>query len=137
MEPGFNTETLIIAITCLGVGVAIGILVSRLLTNPATRRGGSLSRQRQEQQELSTYRHEVGDHLLKTASLLKNLSDDFGQLHQHLNESATRLATPEVNHQLTVIESSAPKTRVSDLSSQADLKAPLDYAPGNGGLRDN
>lgn len=135
MEPGFNTEALTIAITCFAIGVAIGIFISRRLANQASRKGNGLSSQRQDQRELAAYRHDVGEHFLKTATLLKNLGDDYGQLHQHLNDVATRLGTPEINHQLAAIESSPPKNRASDISSQADLKAPLDYAPGNGGLR--
>lgn len=135
METGLNTETLIIAIACLGLGIAIGTLIARASSKRAAQKGGSSEQQRQEQQELAAYRNEIDEHFIKTAGLMKNLSDSYGHLRQHLTDSAGRLSTPEISHQFTASESTSLKIKAAEDTDQANLKAPLDYAPGNGSLR--
>lgn len=135
METGLNTESLIIAIACLGLGVAIGILIARTLSMGTGRKGAGSARQRQEQQDLATYQSEVIEHFTKTAYLLKDLDDSCRHLRQHLSDGAAQLATSEVSHQFSSSGSTALESKGSEDTNQADLKAPLDYAPGNGGLR--
>lgn len=135
METGLNTESLIIAIACLGIGIAIGILIARTLPMGAGRKGSGSARQRQEQQDLATYQSEVIEHFTKTAHLVKNLDDSYRYLHQHLSDGAAELATSEVSHQFIASDSTALESKGPEDTNQANLKAPLDYAPGNGGLR--
>ena len=135
METGLNTESLIIAIACLGLGVAIGILIARTLSMGAGQKGPGSAAQRQQQQDLATYQSDVIEHFTKTAHLLKNLDDSCGHLRQHLSDGAAELATSEVSHQFIASDSTALESKGPEDTNQANLKAPLDYAPGNGGLR--
>ena len=137
MNTEFNTEILIIALAALGIGIAIGVLVTRMFSTPGKQKRFLSEELRQNLQTSATYQHEVTEHFVKTSNLVKNLTNCYGELHQHLADGATKLANPETGRQLAEAGSVQLELILPESNTAEGPQAPRDYAPGNGVLSED
>ena len=137
MNIEINTEILVLILIALGIGITIGVLAPRMFSVRGKQKRFLSEELRQNQQTSATYQHEVTEHFVKTSDLVKNLTNCYGELHQHLADGATTLANPETGRQLAEagsvqLELILPESHTSDRP-----QAPRDYAPGNGVLSED
>jgi uncharacterized membrane-anchored protein YhcB (DUF1043 family) len=103
-----------IVLTC---GIFLGMLINRLL-NPSSADVNQLkSDLERERAEMERYKASVNSHFNKTSDLVKELTQDYVKVYQHLAEGAQTLSdTPEFTQ---VLEQ--PQGRVSiSVESEAD-----------------
>ena len=130
-----DASTLLIAIACFFLGLALGALLLRTLS-PQQKKQRELeaSLQRAEDNH-RLYQHDVTDHFVKSAAMLKELSQNYRALGEQLADSATRLSTPEVSRQ--VLEAASPAAATGVLPhtwSNLPAEPPKDYAPRTRGV---
>lgn len=131
MNAEVNPELLVIAFASLGLGLVIGVLLTRLLSAPARQRRHLAEELKNNRQTSAAYQHEITDHFVKTSDLIKNLTSSYAELNQHLASGATKLANPETGRKL--IEAGAMQLDLTAI--KGGLQAPKDYAPSTGVLR--
>ncbi len=137
MNTEFSTELLIIALICLGVGIAIGVQLTRMFSGPAKQKRHLSEELRENVQSSATYRHEVTEHFVRTTTLLKNLTNSYADLHQHMADSATKLASPETGRELAEASAVQLELILPESSETDGTQVPKDYAPGNGILSED
>lgn len=134
MNAEVNPELLIIAIACLGLGLVMGVLLTRLFSAPARQRRHLAEELKNNRQTSATYQHEITEHFVKTADLVENLTASYAELHQHLATSATKLANPETGRRLAEAGSKQLELILPETAVTGGLQAPKDYAPSTGVL---
>ena len=134
MNAEFSTELLTIARTCLGVGLVIGFLLTRAFSSPARQKRHLTQELQQNQQTSVAYQQDVIESFVKTSELTKNLTACYAELHQHLADSAAKLANPETGRQLAEAGSVQLELVLPETTGMGQPQAPKDYAPGNGVL---
>ena len=137
MNIEITPELITIILSSLCMGAILGVLLSRILSNPAKHKRHISEELRQNLQNSATYQHEVTEHFVKASQLIKNMADCHNELHHHMADSATKLASANTETKLAEtsevqLELVLPKPPVS-----GQPQAPRDYAPGNGVLRED
>lgn len=130
-----DASTLLIAITCFILGLALGALLVRTMS-PQQKRQRELeeSLQRAEDQH-RLYQQDVTDHFIKSAAMLRELSQNYHALGEQFAESATRLSTPEVSRQiLEAASASSQRGKLTHTWSNLPTEPPKDYAPSARGV---
>ena len=130
-----ETTTLLIALVCFLVGLALGGLLARFLS-PQQKKQRELQEtlQRTEDQH-HLYQQDVADHFVKSAAMLKELSQNYRVLGEQFADSATRLSSPEVGRQ--VLEAASPAVATQSLPhtwSSTPAEPPKDYTPTTRGV---
>ena len=122
---------LIPTLTLVG-GIVIGVILARVLQRTAP---GKTQDQLDELQErFDSYQSEVVTHFNTTASLVKKLTQNYQDVHQHLSSGAERLALDEVSRErllASLADDSLPRERIkAPQDSQFDsvTEPPRDYA---------
>ncbi len=134
MNTHTNPETLIITLIALSIGILLGVLLARVYSGPARQKRRVSEELRQNMEDSATYRHEVTAHFVKTSELIKNLTGSYVELHQHLADSAGKLASPETGRQLAEVGPVQLELILPTTDNREQPQAPRDYAPGNGVL---
>lgn len=84
---------------------------------------------------LQSYQRDVADHFAQTSQLVNNLTQSYRDVHEHLANSALKLATPAISRQ--ILESANQHltgTEKSYLSDQ-QIEPPRDWAPKVSGTK--
>lgn len=98
MESSISTSVAwLVGLICLGVGLAIGILVTRL--SPGTRRHTeALETQLAEQQrQFDGYREQVSSHFQQTSELVQKMTDSYRDVYEHLARGSQALCEDPVS----------------------------------------
>ena len=122
------SSLLITALFALIVGVGLGALVSRRLSNDGRKQRELERNVDQLLQQQKDYQHQVVEHFTDTAKLLNNLAESYRDVHNHLASGATALCDDEAGNILTRIPESSIAEMVSAPEPEA-VSPPLDYAP--------
>ena len=78
---------------------------------------------------LKNYQRDVADHFAQTSQLVNNLTQSYRDVHEHLANSALKLATPAISRQiLESANNTLVGTEKSYLNEQ-NIEAPRDWAP--------
>lgn len=125
-----DSTTLLIALACLAVGLVVGSLLTRTLAPQEKKRRELEDKLRRAENEHKLYQQQVTEHFLKTSTMLRDMTQSYRNLGEHLASGAMMLSTSEVSRE--VLNASSPK--LSDKStgtvfSAISAEPPKDYAP--------
>jgi uncharacterized protein len=132
-----NSELLIIALVAFGIGTGLGFLLAGFFSKPAKRQRHLSEQFRKSQLSAATYQGAVTEYFIKTSSLIKNLADCYADVHNHLVDSAAKLASLEASQKLADAGGVQLELIISDPAAIERAQAPRDYAPGHGVLSEN
>lgn len=127
-----DSTTLLIALACLLVGLVVGSLLTRTLAPQEKKRRELETKLRRAEDEHKAYQQQVTEHFLKTSGMLRDMTQSYRNLGEHLASGAMVLATSEVSRE--VLDASSPKLSDKSAGTGALLSAtnaepPKDYAP--------
>ncbi len=89
------TDTTLIALCSGLIGIAIGVMATRLL-KPRSQQ--QMEAQLQEaEQKLQKQNAQIAEHFSHTASLVSNLTRNYRDLHDYLASSAQQLGNIDIN----------------------------------------
>ena len=137
MNPGFldvDVDTIVLLVIALVTGLLLGYLAGRVFSRAAQRKRMLTEELKQNQQSSEVFHHDVTEHFVKTSELIKNLTASYAELHQHLADSASKLADAETASKIAEAGSVQLELILPEQGQQA--QAPKDYAPGGGILED-
>ncbi|MFA5493198.1 MAG: YhcB family protein [Porticoccaceae bacterium] len=124
-----DATTLLIAALCLLAGLAIGALLTRTLT-PQLKKQRELEEQlRRTEEEYRIYQQDVTEHFVKSAELLRTISQNYRALGDQLTTGAIRLTNPEVSRELMEAANPLHSGAMSRTLSATPTEPPKDYAP--------
>ena len=119
----------------LACGIFIGMLINRLLNSSTADVDQLKSDLERERAEMERYKASVNSHFNKTSDLVKELTQDYVKVYQHLAEGAQTLSdTPEFTQVLEQpqgrvlisVESDADEAvALTDVNATADSPEPL------------
>ncbi len=116
------------AITCLAVGVVVGVLFASKLNIGSSRVQELESQVRTLKENHNEYRDSVSDHFSMTAELVQHMTESYKEVYQHLASGAQDLCSTEVAGKLLPTETDAV-FETNDTPEEANgLIAPKDYA---------
>ena len=116
------------AITCLAVGVVVGVLFASKLNVGSSRVQELESQVRTLKENHNEYRDSVSDHFSMTAELVQHMTESYKEVYQHLASGAQDLCSTEVAGKLLPTETDAV-FETNDTPEEANsLIAPKDYA---------
>jgi uncharacterized protein len=113
----------VVGLIALLVGVGVGILIGRNWMMPEKHREIEQSLA-EAQRELETYQHNVTQHFADTAQKVRDLTQSYKELHEHLALGAMQLTNTEVGRQLFA----AGDNDARELSAPV-VEPPRDWAP--------
>jgi uncharacterized membrane-anchored protein YhcB (DUF1043 family) len=120
--------TIILAIFCLLLGAAAGIVLY-LRFSPELQKSRDLEKHLFEaQDELKNYQLEVTQHFSETAQLLKQMAESYRDVHNHLARGAEMLCKDGQGRK--ILARLPELDSIIDADSEPTYAAPpLDYAP--------
>jgi uncharacterized membrane-anchored protein YhcB (DUF1043 family) len=124
-----SLSTWLLPTAALLIGMAIGILIARLLPNANS---GRTQQQLDDLKErFDNYQGEVVNHFNTTASLVKRMTQSYQDVQEHITAGASRLALDELTRQrlLAALANSDSSTSRERLTPPANNELPKDYAP--------
>ena len=128
-DTNVTAATILIAIVCLLLGMAIGSLLTQRLAPQEKKRRELEAQLRRAEDEHRLYQRDVAEHFQKTATLVGNLAQSYRDVNEHLAASAMLLADTETSRQLQEAANPAlPRAGGMTLSS-VPPEPPKDYAP--------
>lgn len=84
---------------------------------------------------LQSYQRDVAEHFAQTSQLVNNLTQSYRDVHEHLANSALKLATPAISRQILEAGNAnllgAEKTYISE----ENFEPPRDWAPKTAGAK--
>ena len=111
---------------CFGLGVAVGALLFKAYSPEQSKARDLEKHLHEKQDELKNYQLEVTEHFTETSQLLKDLTENYRDVHNHLAKGAQTLCegtnTPPIMYKL-------PEAEAGNEDDEGSIAAPLDYAP--------
>lgn len=125
----FSLSTLVFtSLISLAAGAGLGAFLLYLF------RAQVYSRELEErlheaENSLQSYQRDVVDHFAQTSQLVNNLTQSYRDVHEHLANSALKLATPAISRQ--ILDSANGNLTSGDKTyiSEQRVEAPRDWAP--------
>ena len=112
---------------CFAIGVAVGGILFKLYSPEQSKARDLEKHLHDKQDELKNYQHEVTEHFTETSKLLKDLTENYRDVHNHLAKGAQVLCessnTPPIMYKLPEVD------MTGDDDEKDSIAAPLDYAP--------
>ena len=116
------------SITCLVVGIVIGLVFSSRLNSSASRVKELENQIRDNKDNHLIYRDNVSDHFSMTADLVQHMTESYREVYQHLATGAQDLCSNEVASKLLPAGSDAVFESNEDSEAANGLNPPKDYA---------
>lgn len=129
-----SLSILIVAIViALLIGIALGALATRA-SNPQQESRQLEARLKDTEEKMLNYQQEVTEHFLQTSQLVNQLTQSYQDVHQHLADSALKLANPEISQRLLeAADGKLPAIDHTHVSSndedETEAVPPRDWAP--------
>lgn len=125
-----DLTSILIAAGGLLIGFVAGSLAARTLAPQAKKQRELEDKLRKAEDELKDYQQTVSDHFVQSAELLRNLTESYRSVGEHLTNGALTLASPEASRD--ILDALGP--RLPDRKGVRTLSAippepPKDYAP--------
>jgi len=130
-----ETTTLLIAIACLLVGLALGAMLARFFSPQQKKQRELQETLQRTEDQYHLYQQDVADHFVKSAAVFRELSQNYRVLGEQFADSATRLGSPEMGRQ--VLEAASPAAAAQPPPhtwSSTPAEPPKDYAPSTRGV---
>ena len=124
----YSLDTLlVISLVTLLFGLGLGALLGRIWLPKGQQRNleEMLDNSRQEYE---SYQHEVAKHFVETSARIKELTQSYKELHEHLARGAANLASPDISRELLEAASSQEESKVVKVD-ELNLEPPRDWAP--------
>lgn len=123
----FPLENLfIVGIVMLVVGVIVGVLAGRAWIAPEQTKEIE-QKLSDAKRELEQYQHGVTQHFSETAQKVRELTQSYKELHEHLALGAMQLTNTEVGRQLFAAGENEGNHKAD--VSQTPIEPPRDWAP--------
>src|SRR5690606_14588114 len=128
-EIAVDATTLLIAAACLLAGLALGALLTRVLS-PQQKKQRELEEQlRRTSDEYRLYQQDVTEHFIKSSEIIRDMTQSYRALGEQLAAGAMRLTTPEVSRQLLDAANPGLGGYVPRTPANTPAEPPKDYAP--------
>jgi uncharacterized protein len=114
---------------CFAVGALVGAFLFMKFSPEQKKARNIIKHLHEQQDEFKNYQLGVTQHFVDTSRLLKQLSDSYTTLHNHLAKGAENLCAQNT---ITPIIQPIPDVEPTSASNSLDLNninPPLDYAP--------
>jgi len=132
------TSVWVVALLTFIIGVAIGAIAHKMLYSDESRAKKLEDELSQTRHDFDIYKEMVTSHYSKTSELVKDLTEDYVKVYQHLAEGAekltdtssfeARLGQQQSNKLVSIIEKPEQESAADDKAAEA-LQPPRDYAP--------
>jgi len=77
---------------------------------------------------LQSYQRDVAESFVQTASHIQSMTQAYREMHEHLANSALKLATPEISRQILESSQNLGDNKTSYINA-ANIEPPRDWAP--------
>ena len=130
-----GSGTIFLALVCLVIGCVVGAFIARLSMQRDSSNKELQQKLAETEKKFSDYQAQVTEHFLETSVRVNRLTHSYREVHEHLAQSASQLANPDISQQLlkaasgTLEDNSAVTLTDSDLSPTP----PKDWAPRKDG----
>jgi hypothetical protein len=84
---------------------------------------------------LQSYQRDVAEHFAQTSQLVNNLTQSYRDVHEHLANSALKLATPAISRQILESANSTLLGTEKTYINEQNFEAPRDWAPKTAGSK--
>lgn len=84
---------------------------------------------------LKNYQRDVADHFAQTSQLVNNLTQSYRDVHEHLANSALKLATPAISRQILESANNTLLGTEKSYLNEQNIEAPRDWAPKASGTK--
>lgn len=84
---------------------------------------------------LQSYQRDVAEHFAQTSQLVNNLTQSYRDVHEHLANSAMRLATPAISKQILDSANANLLSGEKSYINEQNFEAPRDWAPKAAGAK--
>lgn len=122
----FPLESLfIVGIVMLILGAIGGVIAGRAWIAPEQQKEIE-QRLSDAKRELETYQHDVAQHFSETAQKVRELTQSYKELHEHLALGAMQLTNTEIGRQLFA---AAENDEATQKLNQTTIEPPRDWAP--------
>jgi uncharacterized membrane-anchored protein YhcB (DUF1043 family) len=123
-------ELLLTSALSLIVGIAIGIVATRLFSANGKKAAQMEQHLAATEYKMNAYKHEVNQHFETTAKLIDELNESYRNVHNHLADAAHSLSDAPYNStSIKTIPPAEDTDRVIEQKITTDAVPPLDYAP--------
>lgn len=78
---------------------------------------------------LKSYQRDVAEHFAETSQLVNNLTQSYRDVHEHLANSALKLATPAISRQILDSANNTLAGSEKSYLSEQNIEPPRDWAP--------
>jgi uncharacterized membrane-anchored protein YhcB (DUF1043 family) len=116
----------LIGISCLALGVVLGVVFARRLNTTPTRVKELESQVKSLEQNHDQYKDDVSDHFNMSAELIQQMTESYKDVYQHLAMGAQDLCSGEVAEKLLPAGSDA--VFENDTVGNSGFTPPKDYA---------
>lgn len=128
----FNS-LLVTAIVFLGGGIIIGYFVASQFSQDGKKQKAVKQRLEETEQKLDSYEQQVTEHFAETAKLVNTMTQSYKEVHDHLANSAMKLANVDIERQLISRSDDPDSTTEQDNeieeASAQNVEPPKDWAP--------
>lgn len=83
----------------------------------------------QAESTLQSYQRDVAEHFAQTSQLVNNLTQSYREVHEHLANSALKLATPAISRQILESANSSLMGAEKTYLNEQRFEPPRDWAP--------
>lgn len=124
-----DLTTSLIALVSLVVGLIAGSLLARSVAPREKQRRELEESLEQTREEYKAYQQQVNEHFVQTAAMLREMSQGYRNLGEHLAAGAMTLATPDTSRR--IVDAASPQAGELSHGSALTTSAepPKDYAP--------
>lgn len=124
-----DLTTSLIALVSLVVGLIVGSLLARSVAPREQKRRELEEQLQQTREEHKAYQQQVNEHFAQTATMLREMSQGYRNLGEHLASGAMSLASSDTSRH--IMDATTPQSGELPHSSVVNTSAepPKDYAP--------
>ena len=120
--------TILLAAACLIIGAIIGALLTRTLSAREKQQRDLAEQLRARDNELQLYKHDVANHLLKSAEMISELKAQQQQVSEQFLNDVARLAPLELDQQIREKLRHEDDDHRGQIIPSTPREAPVDYA---------
>jgi uncharacterized membrane-anchored protein YhcB (DUF1043 family) len=125
----FSLSTLVVtSLISLAIGAGLGAFLLYLFRAQVYSRDLE-QRLHEAENTLQSYQRDVAEHFAQTSQLVNNLTQSYREVHEHLANSALKLATPAISRQILASANSHLLGDEKPYINEQSFEPPRDWAP--------
>ncbi len=131
----FSLSTLVVtSLVSLLVGAGLGAFLLYLFRAQVYSRDLE-QRLHEAENTLQSYQRDVAEHFAQTSQLVNNLTQSYRDVHEHLANSALKLATPAISRQILASANTSLLGDEKAYINEQSFEPPRDWAPKTQGSK--